>query len=329
MKIKRGWEQSTLAQAIEKGYGRWYDRYRSLSGGEKREVCFYDKTGFIERQSNNWLQVQINGIDISNWRLRDGKEFDKKTTPPKTGKVLSIKNIEQYYDKIKDADIRVRYCFANNQTIEIKISNREELVKALTAEINVWVKSGTVADMRMTRIKFPNLKEGVEVFIAGKGKGTIVQVYDSLGRDDPQRGDVMVECDGETIQAALNTVYELPYYEYEDEFEKFNECKDEGLLSPYTERRDGWLCVWWNKVPQAANYVVSIYKCFANEPYKQVYHLKDFVVDRNDGYLSVAGMIGPQYIVTVKAENREGNIIALSRGIKDSGQPCFWGSKTK
>lgn len=207
MKIKRGWKQSTLAQAIEKGYVGWYDRYRSLSGEE--EVCFYDKTGFIKIQSNDWLQVKINGIDISNWRLRDGKEFDEKTTPPKTGKVLSIKNIEQYYDTIKDADIRVRYCFANNQTIEIKISNREELVKALTAEINVWVKSGTVADMRMTRIKFPNLKEGVEVFIAGKGKGTIVQVHDSLGRDDPQRGDVMVECDGETIQAALNTVYEL------------------------------------------------------------------------------------------------------------------------
>lgn len=107
-----------------------------------------------------------------------------------------------------------------------------------------------------------------------------------------------------------------------------NTYKNEFELSPYAVKTGQLLNVYWNKIDDAAEYVVSLYKKF-DRPYMQkIYHLKDYVVDRNDGFVSIDGLTDEGYILTVKAENRSGEEIALSRGIDVKGNgrnvPQYW-----
>ena len=123
-------------------------------------------------------------------------------------------------------------------------------------------------------------------------------------------------------------VYKIPYQSpLTNESEQFNVCKNELQLSPYMLNADKQLNIYWQQIPNAARYIISLYKR-DNRPYlQQIYPLKDYIVERGEGFLTIKDLLGSDYIAVVKAEDRSGEIIAQSRGIAASGNksyPQFW-----
>lgn len=183
-----------------------------------------------------------------------------------------------------------------------------------------------------------NLKTG-DCFFCDKGKCKILKFY-----PQPNENNLMFQavrdfeaCDKDPFDVAFDyKFFVLPYEEQPiSEFKQFNESKNEIWLSPYAEQGHTWeygssvshgyskihcVNVFWNKIDAAADYIVSLYKQFDRPYLQRVYHLKDYVVDRNDGFLVINDLLGDGYIITVKAENRNGEEIALSRGISVGGR---------
>lgn len=55
-----------------------------------------------------------------------------------------------------------------------------------------------------------------------------------------------------------------------------------------------------------------------------LYFMAEYRVERNRCFLAIPDLIDNGFIIQVAAENREGNIIAKSRGILDQGNPRDW-----
>ena len=178
---------------------------------------------------------------------------------------------------------------------------------------------------------FLDLQIGQSVFHKNLGKCTIVKIY-----EQPDMEDRMIDIQAEnqevrTIKFSGSepaVVYKIPYQSpITNESEQFNTCKNEFQLSPYVLIDKNQINIYWQQIPNAASYTISLYK-LDNRPYlKQLYHLKDYIVERGTGFLLIKDLLGSNYIVVVKAEDRSGEIIAQSRGIAVSGNksyPRFW-----
>ena len=178
---------------------------------------------------------------------------------------------------------------------------------------------------------FLDLQVGQSIFHKDLGKCTIVKIY-----EQPDMGDRMVDI--QTANQEIRTikfssseadaVYKIPYQSpITNESEQFNVCKNEFQLSPYMLNADKQLNIYWQQIPNAARYIISLYKR-DNRPYlQQIYPLKDYIVERGEGFLTIKDLLGSDYIAVVKAEDRSGEIIAQSRGIAVSGNksyPQFW-----
>lgn len=178
---------------------------------------------------------------------------------------------------------------------------------------------------------FLDLQVGQAVFHKDLGKCTVVKIY-----EQPDTEDRMVDIQTanqkiRTIKfsgSESNSVYKIPYQSLiTNESEQFNVCKNELQLSPYMLIADKQINIYWQQIPNAARYIISLYKR-DNRPYlQQIYPLKDYIVERSEGFLSIKDLLGSDYIAVVKAEDRSGEIIAKSRGIAVSGNksyPQFW-----
>lgn len=178
---------------------------------------------------------------------------------------------------------------------------------------------------------FLDLQVGQAVFHKDLGKCTIVKIY-----EQPDMEDRMIDIQSENQEVRTikfsssesNSVYKIPYQSLiTNESEQFNVCKNELQLSPYMLIADKQINIYWQQIPNAARYIISLYKR-DNRPYlQQIYPLKDYIVERSEGFLSIKDLLGSDYIAVVKAEDRSGEIIAKSRGIAVSGNksyPQFW-----
>lgn len=105
-------------------------------------------------------------------------------------------------------------------------------------------------------------------------------------------------------------------------FQAFNEKMDEYKLDPFILRRGSTMNIHWKTIPEAAEYIVRIYK-FISE-ISSLYFMSEYQIDRNRCFLAISDLIDNGFIVQIAAENREGNIIARSRGILDFGRPKNW-----
>ena len=143
---------------------------------------------------------------------------------------------------------------------------------------------------------FLDLQVGQSIFHKNLGKCTIVKIY-----EQPDMGDRMID-----IQAADQEIRTV----------KFNGSETDAVYN-----------IYWQQIPNAARYIISLYKR-DNRPYlQQIYPLKDYIVERGEGFLPIKDLLGSDYIAVVKAEDRSGEIIAQSRGIAVSGNrsyPQFW-----
>ena len=178
---------------------------------------------------------------------------------------------------------------------------------------------------------FLDLQIGQSVFHKNLGKCTIVKIYEQPDTEDRM---VDIQAANQGISAIKfsgsdsDAVYKIPYQSPStNEAEQFNVCKNEFQLSPYMLTADKQINIYWQQIPNAARYIISLYKR-DNRPYmQQIYPLKDYIVERGEGFLSIKDLLGSDYIVVVKAEDRSGEIIAQSRGIAVSGNksyPQFW-----
>jgi hypothetical protein len=114
----------------------------------------------------------------------------------------------------------------------------------------------------------------------------------------------------------------------------FNDEICERELSPLFEMRKegGKGNLYWQPIEEAASYKVSLYKYrFEEFVEKKLYLLEEFEVDRNKHWLPINNLFGNNYIIRIKAEDRSGGILAVSRGIKikwtnttNEQKPEYW-----
>ena len=146
-------------------------------------------------------------------------------------------------------------------------------------------------------------------------------------------------------------IWQLPYKEYPNplnELLQLNEEIREKELNPLWEMGSYTMYagahghssnhavpsgnLYWQKMEEAARYTVLVYKYYPNNDVeKKLYLLEEIEVDRNKCWLTINNLYGNNYIIRIKAENRSGGIIAVSRGIKikwanttNEQKPEFW-----
>ena len=160
-----------------------------------------------------------------------------------------------------------------------------------------------------------------------KGTVTVEEVFKSLSKDnkicvvkDLDRNLISISSKFEDMEG--NLLIELPYAHFKRELEIFNEgIINEAALSPFVvhSKESNLINIYWQLIAEASGYIVELYKYMPNlVGQKKLYHLKDYFVDRDSRYLAIENLVGTDFIFVVKAENRNGDIIAKSRGIKDT-----------
>ena len=137
-----------------------------------------------------------------------------------------------------------------------------------------------------------------------------------------------------TVYCHENVLVCVPYETYEDvpdEVLVFNQPLCEGLLAPFIEKtanesKDANL--YWLPIEEASGYTVSLYKKRLTNDVKhqkhKIYLLERFEIDRNKHWFTLHDLIGKGYIIILEAENRQGEIIARTRGINLDTEKLEW-----
>lgn len=135
--------------------------------------------------------------------------------------------------------------------------------------------------------------------------------------------DVITERGGKIgIDAFCSNLYYLPYDEPQNQLLILDKCDNELALMPYVIREGQTFNVYWKSIEEAADYIVSLYKIIEANGRKDLYHLNDYTVERNENMFVISGLIGDTFVFKVSAEDRSGKKIAVSRGIVN-GYPTY------
>lgn len=170
----------------------------------------------------------------------------------------------------------------------------------------------------------PEIKVGDEFYLVGIGKVKVSKIFDY-----PNKGnDICEVVDIEDKKHNVNLdseVFYLPYKKFPDEYEPLNKSIEELRLCPYVARsKEMDVCnVCWNKIEDAVRYHVLVYKYLNVRNRRRVLFVADYEIDRNTYYFALDKLVGGEFIFKVTAEDRNGNIIAESRGMT-SGSPRFF-----
>lgn len=163
-------------------------------------------------------------------------------------------------------------------------------------------------------IDWPSLKEGDEAYLVGEGKVTVEKMFDYPNKKNIACEVVDVEGNKHSIEFNREAkLIQLPYVNKKTILDEIDEAFNELLLSPFINSKEGVYNIYWKSIPEASRYTVSLYK-LQNGDKKCIYHLADFDVERNICYLVLDKLIG-DFIFKVSAEDRNGKIVAKSRGI--------------
>ena len=266
-------------------------------------------------------------LDQNNITELFSQDIYVETTPPKKMNVHSLV-VKKWFIPIVNSP------YGNNERSAKVQIDRENLS---TYPLQTWfceeIQNWPLQEILKLyqRPLFLDLQVGQSIFHKNLGKCTIVKIY-----EQPDMGDWMIAIQAVTQEirtvkfngSETDAVYKIPYQSpITNESEQFNICKNELQLSPYMLTADKQINIYWQQIPNAARYIISLYKR-DNRPYlQQIYPLKDYIVERGEGFLPIKDLLGSDYIAVVKAEDRSGEIIAQSRGIAVSGNksyPQFW-----
>lgn len=213
--------------------------------------------------------------------------------------------------------------FKENRYVKriISVSSKEEL-------LNLFILA-TTEQVEYNIPVMMDLKEGNKYFYISKGICELEKIYNYPNKEK-------VLCKLKTINGeSFDVSYDdqkfvcLPTEEYINELDIFNTSFNELNLQPIVTKKveRDTLNVMWQPLDDASRYIIKLYR-YINKPGKRkVYHLKDYVVDRNEQLLVISNIVLSNHIVVVCAEDRSGKVIAQSRGIdvgSNDGEPKWW-----
>lgn len=198
-------------------------------------------------------------------------------------------------------------------------------------EVNgLFEKTYSAIDKQKIKSVSPSIydvKFGDEFWLEGVGKVGIIKIYDYPNAN----GNVFsVICpDSSTKDILISDVVKLKYLPFNEipeyKYSFFNKNKNELHLMPFLVYKENLYNLYWNKIDDAANYIVVIYKKVSIFNRIDYYELAKYDIDRNTHYFAIDKLIGNDYVFKLYAENRNGEIIAECRGIPvDRREPVFF-----
>ena len=236
--------------------------------------------------------------------------------------VLEIDAVKIYFGYLR----RSGYYYNYNNNDKSLVFSKKEINKLKTMNVYFYEEGG---DIELTHVNFGILKEGENVYYPEAGTCKVLHIYEPNVSDKLCKLESLYDNKTYEIQGNGYDLYQVPY-ENRNIFSFLNIADNENLLKPFILGEGQTMNVCWQGVEGASQYCVALYRFYQSGNTKKVYHLKDFIVDRNTTYLSVTGLVSiSKCIVTVSAENREGEMIAKSRGIgfDNGGLPKFWSER--
>ncbi len=212
------------------------------------------------------------------------------------------------------------YIGQNNQTQvneDLSFSSKKELDSYMVLVFD----SFSFSDLKRPLVS--DIKDGGGYYLLSKGTVKVVQLYPYPQRKNRICKVADINGSEYEIDSSCRDFFFLPTVKWNNPLKTLDENNDEVALSPYLIREGKTFNVYWKSIEDAAEYIVSLYRIIELDGRIDLYHLKDYVVDRNDNFLTVDGLIGNTFVFKVSAENRNGEVIAKSRGIKN-GIPEFF-----
>lgn len=222
---------------------------------------------------------------------------------PKTIKV----NLKTYYY----VTFGYNGCSSEQHANDIIELNSKEDVK----KYSCWFEEGS-STSSFKMIILPELKVDDELYLVGVGKVKVSNLVEYPNKDDVVCEAIDVEGKKQNIKMESEVFY-LPYNKAVDEYEDVNKSLNELKLSPYVIRskeQNHIYNIYRNKIEEASCYHVILYKYIELRNRRRILKIVDYEVDRNTSFLSLDKLVGANFIFKVKAEDRNGNIIAESRG---------------
>jgi len=349
------WEKGTIQDALNTWsfsdqYGLSYISVTSveLKIGENWENLSYvyvkDDRNYIKLNYN----INENLFDFINFY----KNLLKLELCIKKSKYRYDRRKYYYYKKITLSDIKINFQIApyshdakdnnykdknttTNISCKIKVNNAKDLKKINFLNrnkiVNFWIPdSKSIKSDDDSPIKYfdrPNIKDveiGYKYYYAFKNSiCEVVKKYDYPDLDD-RLYDVKLADKSIVTVKYRDSLLALPYKKTKYDILKFNEFKDEFTLQPYVVYTEKIYNVYWQEIENAALYIVSVYKIIEFNNKHNIYHCKDIEIDRNEKMASIDGLLGENFVFVVKAEDRNGNVVACSRGILNQGEPRWW-----
>ena len=309
------------------------------------KFVFDDEWGFVYIER---ISYKINNKNIDNYYVEGARKGYKKSIVINERKnvdeLMALFSTPVYYGNSKTSitvesiDVCVsvsndRYYYSH-YSYAVSFNITEKTKKNLQVLRKVWYCSELQSKSDFEKsLKYPvfkDLKKGDGILYDGC-KHIIQKIYKQPNKDGLMMSIapcVKNSTDKDVDVSFKTEVYLLPYDEKDcSQTDFFNNSNNEFDLMPFAEYSGERVYVYWNKIDDASEYIVSLYRILLRPYLPTVYHMCDYIADRNDGFITIDGLDDRDYIITVRAENRNGEEIALSRGIYlDSGRcdPHFW-----
>lgn len=341
IKTKKNWKKVCLSEAA--GSHVFSDKfgYIDVRNITIDKVILKIKSGeeevnpryVFDRVNNQYFDIEEK---FKNLKIYDLFEIDVFVLKSKySGRYVYHHDSETYEHKAKIQSIFVRDPYGD-RVVEIKSKDDLQAIFESWPKINVWTskeaENSELKDVNKTLLNIGDLVYYSDRDELSNGVCEVTKIY------QPNNKDLFCELSNLESKKIFNiekndlNMCQVPYLEYEDEFSQFDEMIDENSLKPYIifNKNNGEFNAYWLKVEDASQYIVSVYKIIDYDKFgKKLYHLRDYFVERNVHFLSLSNLLGDNYIFRIVAENRDGEIIAKSRGIDERGEPVFGWKKKK
>ena len=171
----------------------------------------------------------------------------------------------------------------------------------------------------------PEVKVNDELYLVGTGKVTVSKLIDYP--NDEETVCEVLDMEGKIHNIKMNSeVFYLPYDNSVNEYAILNKSLNELKLSPYVlcnKDQNHIYNIYWNRINDACYYHVILYKYLNLKNRRHILRLADYEIDRNTFFLSLDKLAGGDFIFKVTAEDRNGKIIAESRGLTDGAPRDF------
>ena len=300
---------------------------------------YSDEYGFVDGKVSYLITAEIN----SNDRVLQGK-YSRVYIKTANDKYIEIINNDlkklfelELYFSVHSYPYDIKYTKID-KIIDVAISWNGQQAKASEKEydllLDTEVYETDIKDFQV--LQWYEIKDGLPVAYQGK-TWKVEEVFHQPNAENKlckivswkndkclwiSREFQLIDEEGKcNNNSGDHKLYKVPYYEYpkiENELTIFNDEIRERQLDPFfvleKERNKGNL--FWQSLDEACRYIVSIYKYRpADFVEKKLYLLEKRIVERNQHWCTIENLFGGNYIVRIEAENRNGEIIAKSRGI--------------